>query len=84
VQRQCVDQPGVECRADRGAAAHEDDVEFPAAVRRRRLGALAGGGDGVGQTGDDANVQSRPVSRTDSGGELVTTTNAGLPTSPAP
>jgi hypothetical protein len=30
------------------------------------------------------NVQSRSVSRTDSGDELVTTTNAGLPTSPAP
>jgi hypothetical protein len=30
------------------------------------------------------NVQSRSVSRTDSGGELITTTNAGSPTSPAP
>jgi hypothetical protein len=33
VQRQRVDRPGVERRADRGAAAREDDVEVPAAVR---------------------------------------------------
>jgi len=64
VQRQRVDQPGDERRADGGAAAHEDYVEVLAAVV--------------------TNVQSRSVSLTDSGGELITTTNAGLPTSPAP
>ena len=38
MQRQRVDEPGDERRADSGAAAHEDDVDVLAAVRRCRLG----------------------------------------------
>ena len=49
--------PATERRSDGRAAAHEDDVEVLAAVRRCGLGAFPGGGDGVGQPGGD----ERPV-----------------------